>query len=428
MKSYKWILSAFSLLLVVSSISFAQNSKDLKRKRSKTLQQIAVTKRILRETKGKKRESLSTLQALQGLIDTREQYITDLSSDLVLLQKEIESGKTDLASAEEKIETEKKRLAKLLFTLYKTKNSYNRIAFVLSSENFNQAMRRVDYLKQIAHHQNKFVLDIEDRKREIQYTIEVLNATKLEKDSVLISQNQEQDSLLSNKTEKQELVKILQGKEDDLRKQLKQQQRAAANLNNAIKKAIAREMEAIRKKKEAERKRKERERKKREAEKKKNKEKVDEQKKEELESTPEDKVLSNSFLSNRGKLPWPVTKGFISEKFGRHDHESLSGIVVENNGVDITTTKGASVRAIFKGEVSAIIEIPGMGKTVLISHGDYFTVYSKLATVSVSKGDKITLKQNVGTVMTDDSGKNAVHLEIWQKQQKQNPELWLMKR
>lgn len=411
-----------SLLMVVSTISFAQNSKDLKRKRKKTLHQIAVTKKILSETKGKKRESLSTLQALQGLIETRENYISELNSDLVTLQENIVQGKEDLSAAEEKITTEKKRLANLIFTLYKTKSSYNRIAFVLSSENFNQAMRRIDYLKQIAQHQNKFVLDIEDRKKEIEKTIGILNETKVEKDSVLQFQSSEQQSLLENKTEKQELVKVLQGKEDDLRKQLKQQQRSAANLNRAIKKAIAKEMEAIRKKKEAARKKKERERKKREANKKKNSNKKDE-----IKSTPADQVLSNSFLANRGKLPWPVVKGFISERFGRHDHESLSGIVVENNGVDITTTKGASVRAIFKGEVSAIIDIPGMGKTVLISHGDYFTVYSKLASVSVSKGDKVTLKQNIGKVMTDESGKNAVHLEIWQKQQKQNPEYWLTK-
>ena len=131
-----------------------------------------------------------------------------------------------------------------------------------------------------------------------------------------------------------------------------------------------------------------------------------------LSLTPEAKELNADFEKNKGKLPWPVEKGVITSSFGKQAHPVLPGIVIENNGVDITTEKGSSVRALFRGEVSSVIVIPGAGKAVILSHGVYRTVYSNLRETSVSKGDKVETKQVVGTVMSDESG-SVAHIELW---------------
>jgi murein DD-endopeptidase MepM/ murein hydrolase activator NlpD len=142
--------------------------------------------------------------------------------------------------------------------------------------------------------------------------------------------------------------------------------------------------------------------------------------------TPEEKVLSDNFISNKGKLPWPVESGVISSSFGEHPHAVLDGIKVKNNGIDIATKKGSSARAVFNGIVTSIIVITNTNKAVLIRHGDYFTVYSNLESVSVSKGQTVTTKQRIGTVYTGDSdGKTELHFEVWEGKLLCNPALWL---
>lgn len=433
MRGNKWIITLFIIGLFAVPFTIAQSSKELKNKRSKTLRQIEFTKKILNETKSKKKESLNTLNALQNLIETRETYLSELNNDLSALQQEIVEGKVELSMAKERLITEKKRLGQLVYTMYKTRSAKNRIGFILSSSNFNQAMRRMDYFNQIAKHQTKFIENIGERTIQIEDALRVLEGHKVEKDSVLQTQSKEQENLLNDKTEKEQIVSSLQGKEDELKRKLKEQRRIAANLNNAIKKAIAKEIEIARKKKEAERKRREAEKKRKEEERRKrareakNKEERERIEKEKIiTATPEEDAIAATFLANKGKLPWPVTKGYIAQGFGRREHESLRGIVIENNGIDITTSKGATCRAIFEGEVVAVMDIPGMGMTVLISHGNYFTVYAKLTNVIVKQGDKVSLKQNIGTVMIGEGGIASMHLEIWKGQAKQNPALWIL--
>jgi murein DD-endopeptidase MepM/ murein hydrolase activator NlpD len=145
--------------------------------------------------------------------------------------------------------------------------------------------------------------------------------------------------------------------------------------------------------------------------------------------TPQELALTNSFEANRGKLPWPVEKGYVSEHFGKNKHP-LFNVVTENYGVDIKTSVGAAARAIYSGEVNSIINVPGMGQTVLINHGSFYTVYSKLSKVNVVKGSRVNTKQSIGTVSTDDDGNTLIHFEIWKvgangSPFKVNPEQWV---
>ena len=144
--------------------------------------------------------------------------------------------------------------------------------------------------------------------------------------------------------------------------------------------------------------------------------------------TPESKALSVMFENNRGGLPWPVERGFISQGFGRHRHPEFQDIEEVNNGIDITTPKNTTVKAVFKGTVSAILSIPGQGEAILVNHGEYFTVYSRLSDVFVQRGQIISVGEKIGRVMTDDEDKNILQFQIWQGQEKQNPQNWLKSR
>ena len=145
--------------------------------------------------------------------------------------------------------------------------------------------------------------------------------------------------------------------------------------------------------------------------------------------TPEALKLSNSFAANKGKLPWPVLEGVITDRFGKHPHPVLSGIVINNNGIDISTTKGAISRAIFEGEVSSVAIIPGEGKVVMVRHGEYLSVYSYMTEVYVKKGDKVTTKQHLGVLVNEaGASKTDIHIEIWKGMTKLNPEYWIYRK
>jgi murein hydrolase activator len=144
--------------------------------------------------------------------------------------------------------------------------------------------------------------------------------------------------------------------------------------------------------------------------------------------TPEEKDLSNNFESNKGKLPWPLTEGVITESFGTHDHPDMPGIKISNNGINIGTNKGGVVRAVFAGTVVAVASVGGLeGKVVIIKHGEYLSVYSNLSEASVKSGDKIKTKQALGVVLTDDNSITELHFEMWKGQTMMNPESWIAK-
>jgi murein DD-endopeptidase MepM/ murein hydrolase activator NlpD len=139
-------------------------------------------------------------------------------------------------------------------------------------------------------------------------------------------------------------------------------------------------------------------------------------------------ALSKQFNLNKTKLPWPVGSGFISQAFGIHPHPTMRNITTENNGINISTTQGSKARAVFDGEITAIVKIPGLFNTVLVKHGEYFTVYSNLEVVNISKGQQIKTGQELGLIYTNEEGKTELHFEVWKGNEKQNPEHWLRRR
>jgi septal ring factor EnvC (AmiA/AmiB activator) len=217
-----------------------------------------------------------------------------------------------------------------------------------------------------------------------------------------------------DKKSKQNLVQQLSGREEELRDRIRSNEKAIARLNNEISRLIAKEIEAERKRKAR-------------ASTTAAKARTGKGNSGANENTlsPQARAIGGAFSKNRGNLPWPVDRGFISQTFGVHEHPDLEGITTVNNGVDITSPKGALASAVFEGTVSAILNIPGQGQAVLVNHGEYFTVYAHLSVVLVEKGQVLRMNQHIGKVMTDDDGKAVLQFQIWEGQEKQNPKSWL---
>jgi septal ring factor EnvC (AmiA/AmiB activator) len=400
----------FALIFLLIGGGNSQDRKQLEKKKKQTEEEIRLTKKILEQTGKEKKDNLHALNTIRNLIKAREKLIYTLSQQVNQVSKELEEQREELVRLEIRLAEEKENFSKLIVTSYKTRSNYNELAFIFSSSGFFNAINRLKFLKLLNTEQDRLVESIANKKEEISLTIIRLEELKAEKEALLENRMEERTHLEKDREKKDEIVKTLSGKEEELKSKLKKQQAAFDDLNQQIKLAIQREMEEARKKREAEAKKKGTD-------------------KENINLlTPEAKALSDDFAGNRLKLPWPVEKGFVTQKFGRFAHQTLSGIYIENNGIDIATEQNVKARAVFRGEVSAIFPVPGMGKAVLINHGEYYTVYARLEEVYVKQGQKINIKESLGLIMTDENGKTELHFEVWKNQEKLNPELWLTKR
>ena len=398
-------LITFCLLCFTGA--FCQNKKDLETKKEQLHKDIEFTNKLLEETKKNKSVSLNHLVTLNKKISIREELIRTINSEIGMLQDQINETNSLITSLEKDIKKLKDEYAKMIYFAYKNQSSYNRLMFIFAAKDFNQAYKRLKYFQQYSEYRKT-------QKELIIKTQQVLSSKKgdLEnkktaKTELLNNEQNEKQMLSSEKTEQVEVLNSLQEKEKDLKTQLKKKQKDEEKLNKAIEDIIRREIEEARK-------RAEKEGRKTTAA---------------FALTPEAQKLSDDFASNKGKLPWPVEQGVITETFGEHPHPVLKGIVTKNNGVDINSNKGAVARAVFDGEVSGVVVIPGAYKAVLVRHGEYLSVYSNLEEVYVKMGDKITTKQNIGLIHTnDEDSKTEVHLEIWKGTTKMDPENWLFKK
>jgi septal ring factor EnvC (AmiA/AmiB activator) len=415
---------AGKILILLLALCFVpvqgQSRKQLEAKRKKMQEDIAYTRRILEKTRAKKSAALHNLNTLNVIIKEQTEVITGLKDEIQETDVEIAQRNQRLKELQEAFEQEKMRMRKTIVKAYKTRKNANEVAFVFASESFRQALRRLKYLKKLSEYRSFLIGRIEDSKDSVQSGLVALESTRQEKNVLLTDEQREKNALEKDKQDKSKVVKTLNQEEKQLRKKIRDNEANIAKLNSAISRMIAQEIEAARKKAEKEAK--------------KSGGKTASSGKKEgstkssssaLTSTPEAKELSNNFASNKGALPWPVDKGYVSQTFGAHAHPDLAGITLVNNGVDITTAEGGTARAVFRGTVSAIINIPGQEKAVLINHGEYYTVYSRLSDVYVTKGQAVSAKTSLGKVWTDGDGKTVLQFQVWKGQEKQNPGSWL---
>jgi septal ring factor EnvC (AmiA/AmiB activator) len=392
----------FSVLIIQ-----AQSRKELENKRKKTEQQIALTQKILKETKSKKTQSIKELTAIARLIEKREELISDLNQEIIYVGGDIESKKIEIDSVNSQLEKEKKNYAKAIVQTYKSKKVYNNSLYLFAAKSFNQLFQRLRFNRYLSNAQEKFLTKINEEKMSLEIKLKELFALKGSKETLAQNKQVEVKKLEGDKQEKNKVVVALTGKEAELKASLEKQKKAKENLNAQINAIISREI--------AEAKRKAAEKAKLTAAK--TKPNTGTKENPSKEATPKTYEV----------LP-EVKLGFISDRFGSHPHAKLDQVMIQNNGIDIRTPENAVARCVHKGTVTAIITIPGMGKAVLVSHGEYYTVYSKLRDIQVTQGQELVLKQAIGTVAEGEEGASEIHFEIWYNQDKQNPETWLIRK
>ncbi len=392
----------------------AQSRKQLEAKRKKMQRVIAEQRKALSSTQKEKTVTLDKLNSLNQIIQQRQVVIKNLGIEIRSVNYELSQKQKFLDSLTKEHDSQKLKLKKTIVKAYKTRKSGREIAFVFSSKSIAQAMRRWKYIRKISGYRRHQISTIVAQAQSLGKTINQLESVKQEK-SVLMGENEKESKELEvDKQSKQLLVRELSGREEELRDRIRDNEKAIARLNNEISRLIAREIEAERKRKAR-------------AVSSAAKSRSGKTGNGEKENTlsPQARAIGGAFSKNRGNLPWPVERGFISQSFGVHEHPDLEGITTVNNGVDITSPRGALASAVFEGTVSAILNIPGQGQAVLLNHGDFFTVYSHLSVVLVEKGQVIRMNQHIGKVMTDEDGKAVLQFQVWHGQEKQNPQSWL---
>lgn len=418
--------------MLFSVASFAQSSAELKKQRERLDREISLLNESLKKTSSDKALTLKQVNALNTQIQLRERKISTISSEVRLIERQIQDNTQEIKKLEEQLEKLKKDYASMIRFAFRNKNGYNKMMFIFASSDFNQAFKRVKYLQQFSESRKNQAKEIEETQATIKRKIEELAAAKKEQSALLAVQESERNTLSDQKSEKSKVVSAFAGQEKQYKQEISKKQQESQRLARAIQAAIRREIEAERKRAEeaarlAAAKEAARAKAAGEAPKPAEPEKPAAAPKTAsgvLSATPEAAKLSNEFMGNRGKLPWPVAQGTITQGFGMHTYGK--GVKMENNGVNIRTSSGAAVRAIFDGEVTSVVQMMGAGYAIIIRHGKYFSVYSNLRSVSVSRGTKVTVKQAIGTAATDpDEGTTEVHFELWEGSAPINPTPWL---
>lgn len=420
-----YILLFFCFLTVTSSFAQIDKQKELEEKRQAILKEIKQINSLLFKTRKEEKSVLSQVEDLNQRITASENLIRVTNQQANLLTRNINENINKISALREELKVMKADYAAMIQKSYKSKNQQSRVMFLLSSDNFLQAYKRVQYMKQYAAFRKKQGEGIKAKTEELQQLNANLIDQKKQKQKLIAENEQAKRKLTEEKKNQQALMATLKKDEGKFVSQIRDKQKEAD--------AIDRQIEAIIRAAIEEANRIAREKAAAEAKAKgttvatstKN-EITKPAKSEEFSLTAEDKALAASFTNNKGKLPWPVEKGMVTKSFGTHRHPQFPNITTNNSGVEIATSDNSAVRSIFEGQVLSIQMIKGANKVVIIQHGDYLSVYSNLATVSVKKGDKVSTKQTIGTVAKSATeGRTLLKFYIYKNKTKINPADWI---
>ena len=427
--SYKAVLLC---LVLLSGVGFAeaQSQKDLEAQRARLTREINQTTRLL-ETSSKSREAaLDRLVALQRQIVQREELVVLLRLQIAHADSSVGRTTRVLSSMQADVDTLSAEYGRMARAALRQGFLNDRLAFLITSESFSEALARTRYLRQYDENRGRQLELIQMTREVLQNKVDKLDDIRADKEKLLAAELTQQNILERALVDKNQLLNSLANDEDRLRSELENQRRDKNQLDSAIGDVISKSNEAIDKER-SERKR--REAKAREAERKRsaNREpavvvKPARPKAPVVTSENYAASLSQDFIKNRGRLPWPVEGGFISKPYGERIHPTLSKVKVRNNGVDIRTDPGSTVKAIFEGEVVGLQAVPGYNYMVILQHGDYFSVYSNLVDVRVKAGARVGTADVIGAVATNaTTNTSELHFEVWKERQTQNPAAWL---
>ncbi len=456
----KYIAVLLVFLIAFTSVQAQKSSDKLKEQERELKKKIKETNELLSEKKNKKRLTLLELAIINEQLEAQEELIGNMTNQVRRLNQDIAENKSVIESLKTDMVKMKKQYGKMLMYAYKHRNKNHLLLYIFSSKNFNQAFTRVKYIKQFSEYKAEKLKMIRDAQTTLEKKQMQLENKRAEKEGLVKKQTDEKEIFHQSKEQQQQALSEMKKQEtqltEELKKQIKTQNTLQEKINYAIKeeedkeeverlvgkgdkelkkenydKAIAYyedALDVIPKDKTAKKKLDEaKELKKKNGTK---KPVIDEGGKDPVppDDTPVGDLESTNFENNKGTLNWPVEKGNITQHFGKNAHPTVAGIFTTNNGVEIGSTSGAKVRAVFDGKVSKVLIIDGGGKVVIINHGTYRTVYANLEEVKVKEGDKVTEKQTIGTLNSSDDGLTELHFEIRFGKERQNPSDWLRKK
>jgi septal ring factor EnvC (AmiA/AmiB activator) len=394
MKLLKFLFFSILILFTYSYVSFGQKKSELEQKRNEKLKEIDNIENLISKTKNEKTLSLAKISLISRKISIRNEIIDNYSNEIDEIDSRINILSGDINDKFNEVTKLKNEYSKILYNSYFRFRSFNNFQFLLSSNSINQAYRRLYFLREYTEHRKAVLIEINEEIAMIQSSISILNSEKEKKQNLIGDREVEKQKLSNENDDQKRMIKNNSKKETILLKQLKELQVAEKTIENEIEKLIREEALARAKK----------------SSKIKNSE----------------TVLTKNFKDNKGKLPWPVSNGTIISYFGQHPHPVFKGVIIDNHGIDISTSCNSSVRCIFNGTISKIFAIKGSNFVIIIRHGDFLTVYQNIQNVVVKVGENVKTGQNIGSSFCDNDNNIAtVHLEIWQELNKLNPTDWL---
>ena len=394
----KDVIKGLFLLLIIGLMPhglYSQEIEDLRSERLKQMEEIEYTEKLLQQTSASKQSKLNELNLLNRRIKSREKVVSSLRGELNYLDRSIKNNRKEIDILSKEIKGLKDDYANMIYRAYLTKNSYHKVQYILAASDFNQAYKRLKYLQQYSQFRREQAEVIKNKSQQLQDEISKLESSIEQQKKLLVERQVEVAQLNNEKQQQRNYVEQLGNKEKQLRRDLNDKKkvydRIEREINKLLKAAMGESSGG-------------------------------------MIMTPEMKIVSDNFLQNKGRLPWPVERGLITEKFGKHKHPVLSKVIVDNPGVNMTTEKGEKIRSVFKGTVKNVFKVPGANFAIIIQHGEYFSVYQGLVDVRVKKGDEVALKQVLGRAFAGpDDSNSQLHFEVYKGIQKLDPELWLAK-
>ncbi len=399
-----YLLLFLSLVLSVNVTAQKTKRQKLEARRTQLQKDIVYISALLSNTKRKEKNLLSEVKDLTDKIKTREDLINIISNESKELGNEIYLNQLEINKQERNLKVLKKDYASMIYKSYKSKSQNSRIMFLLSSENFYQAYKRFQYMKQYTSFRKNQGEGIHQKTIELQVLTDTLKIKKEQKQTLLNEKKQEQSVIEREKNEQEKLLSQVKNKENKYKRQIRKFQKDESRIDAQIDKLIRNAIAASNK----------------------NSGNTTNTSSATFSLTPEDLELAAKFTSNKGKLPWPVEKGYVSTYYGKQPHPIVRSATIQSNGVRITTGNGSIARAVFDGTVLAVQIMSGNKKAVLIQHGNYITVYKNLENISVGKGDKVRTKQEIGTIFTDKiTGKTILGFVLTNNTKTENPKSWI---
>ncbi|WP_395051525.1 murein hydrolase activator EnvC family protein [Flavobacterium sp.] len=412
----KFLLSL--IFISMTSLMWSQSTQQekLEERKAQIQKEIRENEEMLQKVKKKEKSAVSVIiiqankiKLKEKLINTTEKQKKLLSNDMYINQIQINKLKKELAILKEDY-------ARMIVKSYKSRSEQSRAMFILSSNSFLQAYKRAQYMKQYTNYRKLQGEEIKSKSDQLIVYNGKLDIQKTAKQKLIVENEKERLSLLKEKQIQQKLVDSIKKDKKKIASEIKKKQQEARAIDRQIDRLMREAIAEANRKAAA-------------VNAKANptatvsKAAVSSSR---IILTAESKILADNFRANRGKLPWPVEKGFVSLPYGDQPHPQFASLTIHNSGVEITTDQGATARAVFGGEVTSVIVLSPVNKAVMIQHGDYFTVYQNLSAVYVSKGDKVSIKQSIGKVRTNgETGRTVLKFTISQNTTYNNPASWL---